>query len=159
MLHKTMPHRFSEPNNFGHWELLFTKKRDLYLPDEFFGFVYVIRELSGEFYIGKKQFHRYHKGKTRPHSESSWRSYKGSSKLLNPQKGDFRAILSCHQSRGGLAYAESKLQFLTDCMMRPGEFLNRYIAEIKFKVAPLTPLEIKHSTRRTKHPLGFWPTP
>lgn len=83
-------------------------------PHLYFGFVYQITNLvDGRLYIGRKQYHKYRKGKKV--GEMDWHNYTGSSKRLNDDikkhgkdKFEFK-ILRQYKTRGGLVYGEANL--------------------------------------------------
>jgi len=96
------------------------------LPEEYFGFVYIIthRE-TGKSYIGKKQFkslntRRPLKGKKRKRriiKESNWKNYWGSSEYLKEfiqeeglEKFDREILILC-TSKSSLTYNETRLLF------------------------------------------------
>ena len=96
----------------GHWKNPQRLKLD---PDNSFGFVYlIVNVLTGRRYIGKKQYHRYSKG--RRGKVSDWKSYTSSSKLVNEDikqlgKCNFHfEILAEFDTRSGLTYGETHLQ-------------------------------------------------
>ncbi len=123
----------------GHWKNPSRIKLD---PENSFGFVYlIVNLLTGQRYIGKKQYHQYRKGiRTRP---SDWRTYTSSSRRVNEDikkqgKCNFHfEILSQFESRGGLVYGETNLQHVCDVMTEPGTdnerlFYNAFIDKIRF---------------------------
>lgn len=126
-------------------------------PEKYFGFCYLVTNLtSGRRYIGKKQYY-VAKGKTkRRHTnirskqwksqqwgESDWQYYTGSSRDLN---GDITAlgkdnfqfeIISQHITKAELYYAEVYLQVISDCLRKrlpDGEkmYYNKQIGAVKF---------------------------
>jgi hypothetical protein len=123
----------------GHWKNPSRIKLD---PDNSFGFVYlIINTLTGQRYIGKKQYHQYRKGiRTRP---SDWRTYTSSSRPLNEDikrqgKTNFHfEILAEFNTRGGLVYGETHLQHVCNVLTETnGEderlFYNQFIDKIRF---------------------------
>ena len=123
----------------GHWKNPSRIKLD---PDNSFGFVYlIINTLTGQRYIGKKQYHQYRKGiKARP---SDWRTYTSSSRPLNEDikrqgKTNFHfEILAEFNTRGGLVYGETHLQHVCNVLTEQLEdderlFYNRFIDKIRF---------------------------
>lgn len=112
-------------------------------PNKYFGFIYVITNLvTGKKYVGKKQYHRWVKGKKG--KESDWRFYTGSSKWLHrdirkygKDKFEFR-IYRNFETRGGLVYAECNYQHkwnvLTELLEGSTEraWYNAMIGAIKF---------------------------
>lgn len=125
----------------GHWS--FSRKFD---PTEWLGFIYIIEnKVTGQFYIGKKQF--YHRGKKKSKTygkEMAWRTYVGSSDTLKKdikkykKSNFFFKILDLYKTKGGLYYAEAYAQMLCGCMteyLNDGctpRFYNRQIAAIRF---------------------------
>jgi hypothetical protein len=107
-------------------------------PKDATGFVYRITNLdSGMMYIGKKTFwsrrKKTLKGKTKyVTTESDWRSYYGSSKYLNEERGRlgndkyYREILRICKSKGECSYYEAKLQFEHDVLLN-GKYYNESI--------------------------------
>lgn len=143
-------------NNTGHW--ICNKE---FNPEDWFGFIYRITELdTGRLYVGKKQFFMMRriavKGKTRKkvtYKESDWKKYTGSCKDLNEQikiKGmdNYKfEILSLHDSKSSLYYAEVKLQVMEDVMMvrldnGVKKYYNGQIGAVKFKVNPPSDKEL-----------------
>lgn len=125
----------AESIDFGHW---YCRPREI--PHDFFGFVYIIQNLStGRKYIGKKQRYsassRRLKGKkNKKHfkKESDWREYCGSCKELlkdieicGKSNFSFEIIKFC-SSKSDLAYSEAKLQFDNDVLLRE-DFYNGII--------------------------------
>jgi len=128
----------------GHWK---NPSRIALDPDNSFGFVYlIVNLLTGQRYIGKKQYHQYRKGvQTRP---SDWRTYTSSSRTLNDDinrqgKINFHfEILAEFNTRSGLVYGETHLQHvcnvLTEKLGDDGGsteqrlFYNRFIDKIRF---------------------------
>jgi len=133
--------------DYGHW--LFNVD---FNPEDWFGFIYIITELdTGRKYIGKKQFFNTNrkvvkgkKNKKKVISESNWRIYTGSSKNLNFEisiKGNSNyifEILSLHNSKGSLHYAEVEYQ-ITHNVLREllddgitKKYFNRAVSGVKF---------------------------
>lgn len=143
---------------YGHWD--FNVDFD---PYDWFGFIYKITELdTGREYIGKKQFfsitRKIVKGKRNRKkvvSESNWRSYTGSSENLNAQillkgKNNYKfEILSLHQSKGSLHYAEVDRQVKEDVlrsMLDDGvtkKYYNKVISGVKFIPPAVSSSEIR----------------
>lgn len=110
-------------------------------PDDYQGFVYMIREKdTDKKYIGKKFFWKpktlpvtkTRKRRVRTRVESDWRDYWGSSKevqQLVEQKGAGnyeRVILKLCHTKGECSYYEAKLQFEYDVLLRD-DFYNEFI--------------------------------
>jgi len=123
----------------GHWKNPSRIRLD---PDNSFGFVYlIVNLLTGQRYIGKKQYHQYRKGvRIRP---SDWRTYTSSSRTLNDDikrqgKCNFHfEILAEFNTRGGLVYGETHLQHVCNVLTEQLEdderlFYNRFIDKIRF---------------------------
>ncbi|MGA0397427.1 MAG: hypothetical protein ACO3O3_09710 [Ilumatobacteraceae bacterium] len=123
----------------GHWKNPSRIKLD---PDNSFGFVYlIVNTLTGQRYIGKKQYHQYRKGvRARP---SDWRTYTSSSRPLNEDikrqgKCNFHfEILAEFNTRGGLVYGETHLQHVCNVLTETNGdderlFYNQFIDKIRF---------------------------
>ena len=110
-------------------------------PEDYQGFVYEITELrTGKKYIGKKNFWKpktlpknsKRKRRIRTRVESDWRSYFGSSGILNQlveEQGDQnfkRVILKLCKTKGEMSYYEAKLQFENDVLLND-EYYNEFI--------------------------------
>ena len=90
------------------------------------GFVYVIiSPNSNRSYIGRKNFFSFRKMKgaaRRSKSESNWKVYYGSNKVLleeiekNGRENYKRIILSLHSTKGDVNYEEVKQQFLQNVL-------------------------------------------
>jgi|TARA_B110000285_G_scaffold63054_1_gene72490 hypothetical protein len=106
------------------------------------GFVYIVTDKrNGKDYIGKKSLMSKRrlpalKGKKRKRIkivETDWKSYCGSSeevKLLVEEHGIdlfHREIVRLCKTKGQLNYYEAKLQFETDCLLKPDEYYNAFI--------------------------------
>jgi hypothetical protein len=98
--------------------------------EKFEGFVYCITsKINNKKYIGRKYFYNIRKvkgKKKRVRSESDWKEYYGSSKVLltDIEKYDImdfkREILSLHITRGDCNYEEVKQQFLNNVLEEDG---------------------------------------
>lgn len=126
-----------------------------------FGFLYlIVNTLNGKLYVGRKQYHRWSKGKKGP--ESDWKTYKSSSKSLLKDIKKFGEdsfqfyIIGNAESRGELVYSESNFQHKYDCltdkftdngMMGERRWYNGQIGSCKFIPKALTkwriPKEVK----------------
>ena len=110
-------------------------------PENYQGFVYEITELrTGKKYIGKKNFWKpktlpknsKRKRRIRTRVESDWRSYFGSSGILNQlveEQGDQnfkKVILKLCKTKGEMSYYEAKLQFEKDVLFKE-EYYNEFI--------------------------------
>ena len=110
--------------------------------EDYIGFVYEITDTrNGMKYIGKKGLMSKKKlpplkGAKRKRTkivETDWKTYCGSSeevKLLVEEHGlDLfdREIIRLCKSKGELNYYEAKLQFDTDCLLKPDEYYNAFI--------------------------------
>ena len=110
-------------------------------PENYQGFVYEITELrTGKKYIGKKNFWKpktlpknsKRKRRIRTRVESDWRSYFGSSGVLNQlveEQGDQnfkRVILKLCKTKGEMSYYEAKLQFENNVLLND-EYYNEFI--------------------------------
>ena len=106
------------------------------------GFVYIVtNKKNSKLYIGKKGLIAKRKlpplkGAKRKRIkivETDWKTYCGSSeevKLLVEEHGlDLfdREIIRLCKSKGELNYYEAKLQFETDCLLKPDEYYNAFI--------------------------------
>jgi len=139
----------------GHW--VFPKEFD---PEQFIGFVYRITHIpTGRSYLGKKFFHstirkivKNRKNRKKVIKESNWKKYTGSSNWLNSEialygKDQFAfEILSLHESRGTLAYAEVEI-LVTKNVLRAKlldgskAYYNGLIPPIKFTPGDETEIE------------------
>ena len=166
----------------GHWN--FEHEFD---PDKAFGFVYRIIEIdSGREYIGKKQFKSHRKKKVAGRKnrktvtkDTNWLTYTGSSKELNEQiiikgKENYKFdILSIHETRGSLYYAEVRLQVMEDVLRKKlpdnntKKYYNKAISAVKFippadtedeiRLRTLKLLGIKEYTEHlTEEQLDIW---
>ena len=110
-------------------------------PEDYQGFVYEITELrTGKKYIGKKNFWKpktlpknsKRKRRIRTRVESDWRSYFGSSGVLNQlveEQGEQnfkRMILKLCKTKGEMSYYEAKIQFENDVLLND-EYYNEFI--------------------------------
>jgi hypothetical protein len=119
------------------------------LPEKSVGFVYKITNLiDGRIYYGKKKstFRKTalktvtlksgvkKKKKIRSEVSSDWKTYYGSSLELNTdvsnlgQENFKREILQHCYSLTELSYYESRIQFVTDCLLYPDKYYNSWIS-------------------------------
>lgn len=146
--------------SYGHWQSPWK-----ILPDEWFGFVYrIIDRETGKQYLGKKQFHsrlrkkvKGRKNRKVVHKPSKWETYTGSSRMLNEaieasgmERFEFH-IVSLHETKGSLYYAEILLQFKENVLREKldnGEpkYYNGLIGAVKFRPPEPTERELAHST-------------
>lgn len=110
-------------------------------PSKYFGFIYLITcKVTGRMYIGKKQYHIWHKRKIA--KENNWHYYTGSSKDLNydiksmgKESFEFK-ILKNFNTRGGLSYGEVNLQHKKDVLTTAHPdgrlYYNKAIGAIRF---------------------------
>ena len=109
---------------------------------DFIGFVYQITDTrNGMKYIGKKGLISKRrlpplKGKTRRRTkviQTDWQDYYGSSektKMLVEEYGPdifHREILRLCKKKAEMSYYEAKLQFETDCILKPEEYYNEFV--------------------------------
>ena len=109
---------------------------------DYVGFVYVITNKSNSLkYIGKKGLISKRrmpplKGMKRKRTkivETDWQTYYGSSETVKMLVEKFgpemfhREILRLCKSKGQMSYYEAKLQFETDCLLKPKEYYNEFI--------------------------------
>jgi len=109
---------------------------------DYLGFVYIVTDKrNGKDYIGKKGLMSKRKlpplkGAKRKRTkivETDWKTYCGSSeevKLLVEEHGlelFDREIVRLCKTKGQLNYYEAKLQFETDCLLKPDEYYNAFI--------------------------------
>ena len=111
-------------------------------PKKYFGFVYQItNKITGQIYLGKKQYHRWTKRKIV--GPNKWEYYAGSSKYLTKDiktlgKENFEfKILKNFETRGGLVYGEANLLHKKDALTKRNSdgdrvYYNRQIHAIKF---------------------------
>tara|TARA_R110002073_G_scaffold334227_1_gene523332 strand:- start:157 stop:576 length:420 start_codon:yes stop_codon:yes gene_type:complete len=106
------------------------------------GFVYEILDTSnGMIYIGKKGLTTKRKlpplkGSKRKRIkivETDWQSYYGSSDTVKALVEEYgpesfhRKIIRLCKSKGEMNYYEARLQFETDCLLKPDEYYNAFI--------------------------------
>ena len=109
------------------------------LPEQFYGFVYLItNNTTGKKYIGKKLFYsqkqRQVKGKKKKYKvESDWKDYYGSNEELIKDvellgRDSFtRKIIRLCKTKGECSYFEAKYQFEYDVLLNPDLFYNTWI--------------------------------
>jgi hypothetical protein len=130
--------------DYGHWDITAVGDFD---PAEYFGFIYIIEQLStGKAYVGKKQF-TFKRKKTKSNKsrtkDSDWRDYTSSSEsvcdlIAEVGKVDFafRIVLLC-VGRCMLGYEEESMQRTLDvlrCRLPNGDrkYFNRTIGYKNF---------------------------
>ena len=124
------------------------------------GFVYLIVDTeTNQKYIGKKNFKG--RGKLNKGVESNWKTYTSSStyvQALIKEKGVEKfhfIILEQYKTVGGLSFAETWSQVVSETPSRNEEYLNRFIDKVTWKVVePVTDRHkrrLKHYTRKYKH--------
>jgi hypothetical protein len=112
--------------DLGHW------KTDIEIPEDPFGFIYIITNLKlGKHYVGKKQMKsvkkmpplKGKKNKRHKDVQTDWKTYTGSSNDLNADiekygKENFTfTILRFCENKWSMAYHETKLQFQYDVLV------------------------------------------
>lgn len=126
--------------DLGHWNY----DGFAFDPDDYFGFIYLItcnHPEEPKRYIGRKQFHRYRKGKER--TVSNWKTYTSSSSHINKLISDLGSkyftydMIQLFETKGGLSAGEVKVQWSLDVLTEKYPdgnpvFLNRQIGAIKF---------------------------
>jgi hypothetical protein len=131
--------------NNGHWR--FDKNIDI---SKVFGFIYIIADVeTGMMYIGKKQLKG--AGKSNKGVESNWKSYTGSSKLVNDRikeagLDNFRFyVLEEYYTRGGLSWAETWTQCVVEVPSNNHIWYNRFIDKVMWKSSEI--ISTKHKKR------------
>ena len=128
-------------NEIGHWK--YPYKFD---PKDYFGFLYCIEnKITKQFYIGRKQFFRQGKKRSKTYGqEMPWKFYQGSSTHLKADIAKYGEenfvfeIIDLYKYRGGLNYAEAWTQMVLECMTErlddgvTPRFINRQIAAIRW---------------------------
>lgn len=129
------------------------------MPDDVFGFVYLIVYVDGTRYIGKKNVFKYNNIKSRKDgvaregtirqiqknsgkgyrvtydvvkSESDWRTYQGSHKECKIRKPSHKEILEYANSQKKLTYLEAKYLF-SNAVLESNMFLNDNILGTFFR--------------------------
>ena len=129
--------------DYGHW-INHTWESE-YSPDDYVGFIYrVTFLLTGEQYIGKKQFHRMNKTGTKRYGPSDWKTYTTSSehisKLLDEYPKEcfcFETLLLC-KTKAILSYAESNILHKIDALTQVDptwglpQYLNKRIDPVRW---------------------------
>lgn len=127
----------------GHW--YYNAVGGEFNPDDYFGFIYRVTVLlTGEQYIGKKQFHRMNKSGTKRLGPSNWQKYKTSSdaihKLLEEYPMEcfhFEIILLC-KTKAVMSYAESNILHKLDALIQVDskwglpKYLNKSINAVRW---------------------------
>lgn len=94
------------------------------------------------------------RGQTNRGMETNWRNYTSSSKELNRRisersKDDFAfVILEYYSTFGGLSFAETWTQVTCETPARNGEFMNRFIDKVTWKVTE--PVTTRHKRRLSR---------
>ncbi len=130
----------------GHWD-----HTGLELdPDSAVGFVYlIVYKETNQKYIGKKNFKG--RGKLNKGKESNWKVYTSSSKYLvdlikEKGKDQFEfIILDQYKTTGGLSFAETWSQVVSETPSNNDEFMNRFIDKVTWKVTE--PVTDRHKRR------------
>jgi Putative endonuclease segE, GIY-YIG domain len=106
---------------YGHWRIGIVGE---FNPDEYLGFIYrVTFLLTGEEYIGKKQFHRMNKAGTKRFGPSDWKKYTTSSEHINGLLAEYPMECFCFeivrlcQTKSILSYAESNILHKLDALI------------------------------------------
>ena len=142
---------------YGHWQVFWD-----FEPEDFVGFIYKITNLiSGRVYLGKKVFRlnvrkvvKNRKNRKRSVKSSNWKTYMGSSKWLLEEinlygKDQFKfEIVSLHESKGTLAYAEVEALVKNNVLREKlldgtKAYYNGLISPIKFTPGDETDIERK----------------
>lgn len=125
----------------GHWNY-----PNKFCPTDWYGFLYCIQNLeTNQFYIGRKQFWREGKKRSKTYGKPMpWENYMSSSKhvkddikLLGVDKFKFD-IVDLYKTRGGLNYVEAWMQMVLECMTErlddgiTPRFYNRQVAAIRW---------------------------
>ena len=128
-------------NKYGHWWI----RCEEFDPNDYVGFIYrVTFLLTGERYIGKKQFHRMNKAGTKRYGPSGWKSYTTSSEHINKLLEEypiecfhFELVLLC-KTKAILSYAESNLLHKLDALIQVDKtwglplYLNKRIDPVRW---------------------------
>lgn len=150
-------------NDIGHWQCEFD-----FDPEQWYGFCYrLINNTTGQEYIGKKQFQSRNRVKVKGRKnrkivfrQTNWKKYTSSSKYINEEIEEFGLerftfiILSLHESKGSLVYAEIVLQ-ITENVMREkmsdgtNRYYNRNVGSVKFIPPDETLLESQFKVSQT----------
>lgn len=156
--------------DLGHWEFY----AEYFKPEDYFGFTYMITFLlTGERYVGKKQFWRCNKAGTKRYGPSDWRTYTSSSEHVNALLAEYGMdafsfeILQLNCSKGCSSYVESNVLHKIDSLTIPHPFLkeqrlfiNRQIGPIRWipkncecvKAVESTVRHIKHGIQELSEP-------
>lgn len=132
----------NQRNEYGHWDI-----PKQFNPDDWVGFVYRIRNIDSEkFYFGKKNFKSNRRIKVKGRinrklktTESNWKTYNSSCKSLHEDieklgEDKFKfEILSLHQTKSSLAYAEVKAIMDNDCLLKE-ECYNQICPPLKYRI-------------------------
>jgi hypothetical protein len=130
----------------GHWKIMTLSGIPLdFKPEDHWGFIYCITFLlTGEMYIGKKNFWRTNKSGSKRFGPSDWRTYCSSSEHVNARLEEYGPdcfrfeIISLHCTKGCHSYSESnvlhKVDALTarDITWDERIFINRQIGPVRW---------------------------
>jgi hypothetical protein len=144
---------------YGHWQAPCE-----FDSDEWYGFIYrIIDHATGKHYIGKKQFLSRQRKKITGrknrkivYKQTDWQTYTSSSKHLNEQisncpREQFEfLIVSLHQTKASLTYAEVRLQVIEDVLRATlpngdRKYYNGQISGVKFLPPKPTPQELQYN--------------
>ncbi len=119
-------------------------------PEVAVGFVYLIVDTeTKQKYIGKKNFSG--RGKLNKGKESNWKTYSSSSTYLQKlikEKGEDKfafIILEQYYTVGGLSFAETWSQVVSETPSKNEEYMNRFIDKVTWKVTE--PVTERHKKR------------
>lgn len=130
----------------GHWQIyLGSSIPHDFKPEDYWGFLYCIRfELTGEMYVGKKNFWRTNKSGSKRYGPSDWRTYSSSSEHVNARIAEYGSdcfrfeMLSLHCTKGCHSYSESNFLHKVDALTTRDRkwderiFINRQIGPVRW---------------------------